>query len=220
MHTVLLFGCDGCGKTTHTYLLIQYLQRQGKVPVRFWVRLHHMHAYVLAQVIRLFLGLSHDVVFFSRLPRPYLEKLRHLILFFEATGVLIRQMLNNLKLRLKRVVIGEKVVAVYERSVIDSLVSLAYYVDDPALLNSFWGRLLRRTIPKGVYIYIKCRPATAVARRLGKEYVDFRYYVTQYLLFNRIAESLNACVINTDEGTVAENFAKVLKCVFGVPRRL
>jgi len=231
------FGPDGAGKSTHARMLVSYLQKRG-IPARiWWVRSPHTVAFVFW---RLFVRIGFYRVATNpfgvpvKLPAVNRNKTLRLIWsILEFLGVLPLVFRTHL-----RMFMGQKLVA--ERYLLDTVTTIAYFEDDVNFLDSCFSRFLLKSIPRDtIFIFLDSDFKTIFQRRAhlfavprnvsagcskarkgsGEKYgqvprgavepSDFINF--QRMVYNRLAKSTSALVIDTSTSSVKETFHTILQ---------
>jgi len=163
IHLIHFFGPDGAGKTTQVDILVEFLKKKGVRARKFWVRSPHTLAYVLW---RLFVKIGFYRVIWNPfgigIKIPAVDSNRLLRVFWSSVEFLsvlphiIRA--NILMFR------GHKLVA--ERYVLDTITTVAFFINDINFLRNPLARVLMRLIPKdAVLVFVDADFATILERR-------------------------------------------------------
>lgn len=162
-HLIHFFGPDGAGKSTHVDILVNVVCQQGIQVQKCWVRAHHTLAFVLWKFF-VKIGFYRIIInpFGPPGKLPAVDR-NGLLRFFwsvvELLGVL--PVLLRVRYSLWR---GRVLVA--ERYVLDTVVTIAFFLDDLNFLGSRISRLLLRFIPKdAVFIFLDADYETIFQRR-------------------------------------------------------
>jgi len=157
------FGPDGAGKTTQVNMLVDFLKKRDVRVRKCWVRSPHTLAYILWRFFvkigfyRVIwnpfgIGIKIPAVDRNRLLRNFWSAIE----FFSVLPHIARA--NVLMFR------GHKLVA--ERYVLDTITTVAYFIDDINFLRNPLARVLMRFIPKdAVLIFVDADFATILERR-------------------------------------------------------
>jgi len=173
---IYFFGPDGTGKTTHADLTALYLRRKGYRTWRTSIKQHHTFAYLLLKLLSSgnpsgravsYYGFSAELKRKIRTPWKTLE----LVSLFPA--LLYRVLLPLL--------LGYIVVC--DRYVLDTLVTLSYFLDDQRLLLSIYAKLLALMIPKNAVLFYMNANAETILKRKRDEPITLElieYYKWAY----------------------------------------
>ena len=223
------FGPDGSGKSTQVELLLDFLQKRGVRVKKCWVRSPHTIAFVLW---RMFVKIGfYRVVqnpFGIEIKLPAVNRSRALRCFWstmELLGVL------PLVFRVHfSILTGYRLVA--ERYILDTVTTIAYFINDINFLKSPISRLLFLLIPKStVFVFLDSDYETIYNRRaplfgaencgtrlkrgygsLPSASVEPRDFIEfQRTAYKTLAKSFDALVINTSYYSIEETFVAVLK---------
>ena len=226
---VAFFGPDGAGKSTHVRLIADYLMSSGLKVKKAWIRSVHTFAYLLwillsklnlcpdrsGMSVRSHTGLGvsylnedpYGVVSPLTMSPPVLRG--HVSHFIWSTielasivPVIILQV--YVPLMLGRVVVAE-------RFVVDSIASIAYFLEDENFAEKWQARFLLRLVPKGTaFVFVDADYETILLRRgefAGpREYTDFHRR-----LYFRLARKLGVFYVNTSKNSIKEVNEKILK---------
>lgn len=162
---VHFFGPDGAGKSTQVEILKNTLCRKGILARKCWVRSPHTLAFILWRLL-VKIGFYREIINPfgppGRLPAvDRNEILRRFWSVVEFLGVL--PMIVRINYWLWR---GHVLIA--ERYLLDTITTVAYFLDDKRFLNSCTSRLLLRLLPKeATFIFLDTDYATIFQRRAG-----------------------------------------------------
>jgi thymidylate kinase len=225
---VAFFGPDGAGKSTQAELLVTDLRGRGFKVKRAWVRSVHTFAYLL-WVLMYRLNLCHDE---SGMPTKMRVGFAVSYLSEDSYGAVSPITMNPpiLRGRVSRFVwsiieilsvipvvvlqvylplmLGRVVVA--ERFVVDSVASIAYFLDDESFPGSLRAKFLLRLTPRGtVFVFVDAGYEAILARR-GK-FAGPRYYTDFHRrLYNRLALEIGAFRVDTSGNSVPDVHKKIL----------
>lgn len=152
LRLIHFFGPDGSGKSTQVEILINLLRSQGVDARKCWVRAHHTIAYILWRLfvkIGFYREVRNAFGVATKIPAVNRNKL---LGFFWSIAELIGVFPHLLKVYyyLWR---GRTLVA--ERFILDTITTIAYFLDDLNFLKSCFSRLLMRLIPNDtVFIFL------------------------------------------------------------------
>ena len=224
---IAFFGPDGAGKSTQAKLLVDFLESKGFKTKRAWIRSTHTFAYLLWLVFYR-LNLCDDRSGFLKKMRTgfavsYLNedpygtvspitmsppRLKgHFSKFvwsvIELVGIVPVVVLQVYL----PVVLGRVVVA--ERFVVDSIASIAYFLDNENFFRSWQARFLLGLVPKGtVFVFIDATYDSILSRRGGvagpREYTEFNRR-----LYFEISPRVGAYYVDASKDSVEEASKKI-----------
>ncbi|MEM2742062.1 MAG: hypothetical protein QXD95_07955 [Nitrososphaeria archaeon] len=188
---IYFFGPDGVGKTTHANLIANRLRLMGFRVWRASVKQHHTLAYLLLKTLshrnpkgKIMNYYGFNDVLMRRIRTPW--KILEIVSLFPA--VFYRIILPLL--------LGYVVVC--DRYVLDTLVTLSYFLKDPKLILSKSARILIRLIPKNSLLLYFNADAEVILQRKRCEPLTFQlitYYARMYAMminvYNLKAEKIN-----------------------------
>lgn len=223
------FGPDGSGKSTQVEILIDFLNGRGVRVKKCWVRSPHTIAFFLWKVF-VRIGFYRVVLnpFGVPIKLPAVDRNRKfrclwsVIELFGVLPIILRVYVSLLS--------GYKLVA--ERYVLDTITTVAYFVNDICFLNSAISRILLRFIPRNtVFIFLDADYATIYQRRAplfhakkcaqkgrnryglipqsSVEPLDFIEF--QRAAYKVLAKPFNALVINTSKTSIKETSDLILQ---------
>jgi thymidylate kinase len=225
---IAFFGPDGAGKSTQAELLVNFLTARGLRVKRAWVRSTHTFAYLLWMLFYK-LNLCDDRSGMFRKMRfgfavSYLNESQYgavspitmsppilkgfvsrwiwaTIEVVSIIPVVILQV--YLPLLLGRVVVAE-------RFVVDSIASIAYFLDDESFVDSWHARFLLRLVPRGTaFVFVDADYGTILLRR--KEVAGPREYTEFHRrLYEKMSKIVGALYVNTSSLSVEEANERIL----------
>ncbi len=196
---IYFFGPDGTGKTTHADLTSLYLRRKGYRTWRASVKQHHTFSYLFLKILgrenpegqaMSYHGFEGELVRRIRTPWKILELISLL------PAVLYRVLLPLL--------LG--FVVVCDRYVLDTLVTLSYFVKEPKLVSGAYARLLVKLIPgNSVLIYFDADTDTILRRKNDEPLTEqlIEYYKKTYRALMKWS-GLSTATIDTSVATIEE----------------
>ena len=228
---IAFFGPDGAGKSVQAELLIDYFKSRGVKVKKAWVRSVHTFAYLL-WVLLFKLNLCRDK---SGIPMrvgtgfavPYLREdgygavspitmsppvLRDQVSRFIWSMIELVSVVPVVVLQVYvPLLLGRVVVA--ERFVVDSIASIAYFLDDEGFAESWRSQFLLKLVPQGtLFVFVDADYETILARRGElsgpRKYTDFHRTI-----YRRFASILGAFYVNTSKESVEEDHQKILRFV-------
>ena len=229
---IAFFGPDGAGKSTQAELLVNFLKARGIKVKRAWVRSVHTFAYLIWRLLYR-LNLCRDksgipLKGHFRFAVPYLNEspygavspitmsppiLRGTISRFIWSFIEILSIIPVVVLQVYvPLLLGRMVVA--ERFVVDSIASIAYFLNDESFAESWRAKFLLRLVPRGtIFVFIDVDYETIFTRRGElsgpREYTDFHRAV-----YCRLAREVMASRVDTSKDSAQEAHQKILGYVF------
>lgn len=223
------FGPDGAGKSTQVDILIDVLHQREIQAQKCWVRAHHTLAFVLW---KFFVGIGfYRVVlnpFGVATKLPAVNRNRLLRFFWSAVELIgVLPIILRVYYSIWR---GRTLVA--ERYVLDTVTTIAYFLNEVNFLKSWTSRLLLRLIPKDtVFIFLDADYDTIYQRRAplfrtkthsksrNKHYgavprssVESRVFIEfQRTAYKVLAKSFDPLVIDTSRYTVQKTSKMILR---------
>jgi thymidylate kinase len=201
------FGPDGAGKTTQVARLAAYLESVGIPTYKTWVRSPHTLAYV-AMVSLYRLGLRHPLYnpAGQEFSRPRIDGNRTVqtlwiaLELLSVAPVVVREAIIP---RLR----GRTLVA--ERYLLDSVATIAYFLQDETFIDSWPARLLYRLVPRNtLLVYLDADYANVLDRR-GDTAEPEVFIEFQRRVYKIMAERMRALVIYTPDRTIEETHALI-----------
>jgi len=159
---VHFFGPDGAGKTTQVNILVDLLSRQGIPTRKIWVRSPHTLAFLLW---RLFVKIG----FYRLVINPFgppgklpgVDRSRVLRRFWSSV-----EFLSVLPFIARVSYLKRHHVLIAERYLVDTVTTVAYFLDDLDFIKSWTSRLLLRFIPKDTaFVFLDTDYSTIFDRR-------------------------------------------------------
>ena len=221
------FGPDGSGKSTQVELLVDFLQNRGIRVKKCWVRSPHTLAFLLWRLfvkIGFYRGVRN--AFGVEIRLPAVDRSRALCLFWALIEFFsVLPLVIRIRFLMWR---GCKFVA--ERYLLDSVATVAFFVNDISFLRSRVARLFLMFIPKDtVFIFLDSDFETIFRRRAPmfgcghiekgrvygtvpksavepREFIDF-----QRVAYKALAKSFNAFAIDTSRNSVRETSDMILE---------
>lgn len=166
------FGPDGAGKTTQVDLLIDFLSKKGVKVQKCWVRSPHTLAYI---VWRLFVRIGFYRIMWNafgvgiKIPAVDRNKLLREFWFVLEFFSVLPHILKTNRLMSK----GYRIVA--ERYILDTITTVAFFINDISFLNNPLARVLVRMIPRdAILIFVDADFETIFERRKPLYYERLR----------------------------------------------
>lgn len=232
---IAFFGPDGAGKSTQAELLVDHLESREFKVKRAWVRSVHTFAFLLW---RLFykLNLCHTkssslarmgnrfaVSYFNESPYGVVSPITMTppILIGRVSRFFwsVIEILSIIPVVVLQVyvplLLGRVVVA--ERFVVDSVTSIAYFLNDEDFVKSWQAKFLLRLVPRDtVFIFIDSDYDTILGRRNilagPREYTEFHRQ-----LYCKLARNVGAFRIDTSRTSIEEVHEKLLTFILTQP---
>jgi ubiquinone/menaquinone biosynthesis C-methylase UbiE/thymidylate kinase len=188
------FGADGTGKTTQAIMLSNRLKKIGIDNKLIRLRSGRTFASILYRFYKkldshtLVLGGDGRVLRITTINNAFGRQIWSLI----EISSMIPLLILNVSVPIAR---GKTVVA--ERYMVDAIATIAYFVNDPSWIKSFWAKLLLRFIPqKSVLIYLDA-PFVTIAQRKGSSVDPEDYIEFQRRIYAAFAKYTGAITIDT-----------------------
>jgi len=225
---VHFFGPDGAGKSTQVDILVRNAKAKGIRVKKCWVRSPHTIAFILWKVfvkIGFYRAISNPLGALFKFPAvdrcTALKLLWSFVEFFGVLPIVIRTRILLL--------MGYKLIA--ERYILDTITTIAYFVNDINFLRSRIARLLLYFIPSNtVFIFLNSDYETIFRRRVnslsdknvnsqGRAYgaipkggIEPREFIEfQRKAYKTLARAFNALEINTASSSIEETSRTILK---------
>jgi hypothetical protein len=207
-HLIAFFGPDGTGKSTHVDLLVSHFKANKTKVKKIWIRSPHTLAYLLSRIL---MGIG----FSKRISNPYGKQttipavdknrgLRFIWPWIELTSV-IPLVLIRVYIPLH---LGYTIVA--ERYVVDTVVTIAYFVDDLSFLHSRIARLLLHLAPKNtVFIHLDST-YSALMKRRNRLVEPYGYIRFQKIGYDAIGNSMGVKCINTSSLSINQVSSQIM----------
>lgn len=187
---IYFFGPDGTGKTTHADLTALYLINNGCRVWRTSVKQHHMLSHLLLRLISSdqamrYYGFGDELKQRIRTPWKFLEIISLLLAIFYRV--------------LLPLSIGYVVIC--DRYVLDSLVTLSYFLKDSSLLDGWSAKLLSSLIPRNSLLFwmdgeVEILLSRKIDEPLTKELLE--QYKDSYRKLVNILETKKLSVVHID----------------------
>ncbi|MGB9826903.1 MAG: hypothetical protein ACPLSM_00085 [Thermosphaera sp.] len=196
---IYFFGPDGTGKTTHAEHVASYLRRKGCRVWRTGVKHHHTLAYLLLKLLSgknpdglplSYYGFNDELKQKIRTPWKMLELISLLPAIFYR--VLLPQLLGY--------------IVICDRYLLDTLVTLSYFLNDQELITGTYARLLTLMIPKhAVLFYMNANTETILQRKKDEPLTSklVEYYKLAYQIIIRQVK-LKVVTIDTSNAKIED----------------
>lgn len=223
------FGPDGSGKSTQADILANLLDKRGVRTKKCWIRANHTVAFVLGRIL-IGIGFSRVVLnqFGFARKLPAVHRNRPLGCFWSAIELLgVIPLVLRVYFLLNR---GYRLVA--ERYVLDTVTSIAYFINDINFLRSATSRVFFRFIPKNTaFIFLdsdyeaifgrrapasdekngESQKAQKIVGSITKSSVEPREFIEfQRVAYKALAKSFNALAIDTSKLSVEKTSELIL----------
>jgi hypothetical protein len=208
---ISIFGPDGSGKSTQARLLARYLASQGFKVKIVWIRSFHTLAYVLSRLYWKLSPRSVELNAYGHIIRikPLCRgKLRRLIWAWIEFISIVPKIFIEVYLPS---LVGKTIVA--ERCLIDSVVSIAYALDDDKFDSRLVAKLLLRLLPKGSLLIYLDSDYEAVKERRRNLADPEGFFEFQRRVYDRLSASLGATKINTCRQGVEETAGEIRRLI-------
>ena len=204
---IVFFGPDGSGKTTQARLLACHFQQKGFKVRLVWIRAHHSLASILSKILVSFgyyrmmssQGKSYKLFDVKSLP-----KLKRFWGFIEFISVL-PWILIKVKLPL---LLGYVVIA--HRYVVDTIVSVAYFLGDYTFLNGYAAKILFNLLSKSAFLIHLDTETEVIKERRNDEELDLDFIQFQRKCYLSFATTLGALSIDTSAKDAMDTFKVIL----------
>jgi thymidylate kinase len=208
---VHFFGPDGAGKSTQVDRLAAYLQSRGVSVHKTWVRSPHSLAFLATRLLcRLGISMPLYNPFGYIASRPRVDTNR-------ATKLLwvLLELVSLIPVVLREVVVpvarGRTLVA--ERYMLDSVVTIGYFLQDEHFIDGWAAWLLYRLIPRDtLFVFLDVDYPSVLERRGNtaepEEFIDFQRRAYQVL-----ATRVHALAIYTPQHTIEDTQARIRAAV-------
>lgn len=205
---VSIFGPDGSGKSTQARILANYLSSRGFSVKIAWIRSYHTVACILSEFIArlsphaVTLNTHGDVIRLNRISAGSAGRLMWTLIEFAS---LLPLVIFRVYLPLS---MGNVVIA--ERYLPDSIVSIAYTLNNPDFDSCFVSKTMLRLIPRNsILIYLDSSYEEVKKRRgVMTDPEDFLRF--QREMYERLSKRTKAVKIDTAQQSV-EGTAKIIR---------
>jgi thymidylate kinase len=199
---VALYGPDGVGKSTQIEIISNNLRKEGYKVKTIWIRAPHTLAFIISTVL-VKLGFSVNDV------NPYgkIKKLPDVDSNFIVKNIWATiEFISVLPLILIKVVIpiilGYAIIA--DRYLLDTIVSVAYYIKDIDFVNGKIARILMLLIPRNsILIHLDADYDTLLIRR-GKNVESYEFIDFQKKAYARLSKNITSNYIDTSKISIDE----------------
>lgn len=205
---IYFFGPDGTGKTTHADLAALYLKKAGYRVWRASVKQHHTLSYLLLKLLSRTNPEGQAINYFGfdgelerRIKTPW--KILELISLFPA--VIYRVLLP----------LWVGYIVVCDRYVLDTLVTLSFFLKEPEMISGISSRLLVRLIPgTSLLVHLDADKDIILQRKRDEPLTEqlIEYYKIAYSALARWSK-LKIIMIDTSIASVEEIQYKILSLI-------
>jgi len=203
---IVFFGPDGSGKTTQARLLASHLQQEDFKVRLVWIRAHHSLASILSKILVSFgyyrIIFSHEKNY-KLFDVKLLPRLKRFWGFIEFISIL-PWILIKVKLPL---LLGYVVIA--DRYVVDSIVSVAYFLGGYESLPEYAAKFLLSMVSGAFLIHLDAETEIIIERRKDEK-LDLDFIRFQRKFYLAFATFFGALSINTSSKNVMDTFKIVL----------
>lgn len=204
-----MFGPDGAGKSTHVELLVRYLNENGVKAKKIWVRSPHTLAFLIWGLLRRLgkysVETNHLGKEFYR-PRIRTRLSRNVWGFIELISMLPH--LFGAYFLIKR---GYLLVA--ERYVIDSIATIAYYLDDRSFIAGHTAKLLLKFLPLNSVLIFLDATYDVIARRRGAIAEPMTFIEMQRYAYHYYSKIFGCDTIYTENYSVQASHQMILDII-------
>jgi len=226
---VAFFGPDGAGKSTQAQLLVEYYKSKGCKVKKAWVRSIHTLAFLIWNIFRkLRLCYNRSNIPLQSLKKPAVSYLRE-----DSYGAIspISMMPPILKGTISRLLwilieiisvipiillqvyiplfLGYHIVA--ERYVVDTVVTISYFINDPSFIKSRFATLLLKFIPKrSKFIFVDANYKVILSRR-GRLAGPFEYTEFHRKGYFELGRAMGSFYVNTSDLSIEEAHKKIIE---------
>ena len=204
---IVFFGPDGSGKTTQAILLASHFQKQGFKVRLVWIRAHHSLASILSKILSSF-GYYRSIFSQGKSCKSFdvklLPRLKRFWGFIEFISVL-PWILIKVKLPL---LLGYVVIA--HRYVVDTVVSVAYFLGDNEFLSDYAAKVLLSMVSKGAFLVHLDAEVEVIKERRKEEELDLDFINFQRRCYLSFSAFFRALSINTSNENVMDTFKIIL----------
>lgn len=212
---ISIFGPDGSGKSTHVQLLVQSLRAQGLRIKRTWIRSPHTLAFILSQIM-VRLGLYRV----ATNPAGMMVKIPAINGNSTTRSIwALLELLSVMPLVLLRIYLpmwrGYMIVS--DRSLVDTVVTIAYFIGDKDFVTGRTARLLLHLIPKcAVFIDLDSDYATILTRR-GKTAEPQEFIEFQRTAYTKLSKIIAAEIIDTSRLSIEQTSERIRTMISSFP---
>lgn len=211
---IYFFGPDGTGKTTHADLIAARLRLMGFRVWRTGIKHHHTIAYLILELMKRG-GYDIQMINYYGFHEKLVDKIKTVWKFIEIISFFMAWIYRVCLPALLGYIV------VCDRYVLDTLVTLSYFLKDPKFIISNFARLLVKLIPKNsILFYLEADTQIIMFRKLGEpltfELVE--YYKQMYALSMKIY-GIRAKNINTSTETI-QSVQEKIASIIGVSGRV
>lgn len=226
---IAFFGPDGAGKSTQAQLAVDTLKSNGLKVKKVWVRSVHSIAFLLWNLFRKLNLCSHQATLPLQLKRGTShsgKELSKAVIPISMTPPILKGSVSRLlwsaieftsilPILLLRVYIplllGHYIIA--ERYVVDSIVTVAYFVNDSNFVESLFAKLLLKFVPKGtIFIFIDAN-YDIIVRRRGIMAGPYEYTEFHRRMFEELTPIVGAIYVDASNLSVQETHEKIMNAI-------
>jgi thymidylate kinase len=209
--SVIFFGADGTGKSTHAQLIMEHLGKEGIKARKAWIRGRHSLAFLVSQAL-LRLGYRYSLPFVGAPGGRILDSRKlsakwawSLLEFVSVVPLVIERVYIPLRL-------GYWVIS--ERSVVDTAVYNSYFIG-----SSFDGyaRVLLHMIPRNSLIVHFDAELSDVSKRRRGDIISEGFIDYQLRSYRDFARRLRAFSVDTSEEPIDKVSMRILQKIHEQP---
>lgn len=201
---IYFFGSDGTGKTTHADLVSMQLRMNGFKTTRVSIKQHHTLAFAMLKFLNR-QNPQNQAINYYGFEGDFGRKIKTPWKILEITS-LVPALVNRVFVPLS---LGYVVIC--DRYLLDTLVTLSYFLKEPEMISGNLAKFLIQLIPKNsLLVYFETETNIIIERKqdepLTKELID--YYKNAYRTFERWPD-LEINAIDTGASSIQDVQAKI-----------
>ncbi len=203
---IYFFGPDGTGKTTHAELVWIYLRKKGYRAWRTSIKQHHTFSHLLLNLISAHKNPNGQAISYYGFSSELKQRIK--------TPWKILELISLLPAIIYRVFLPSLLgyIVICDRYVLDTLVALSYFLNEPKLISTTCARSLVKLIPKGsLLIYLNADTSVILQRKRDEPLTAqlIEYYKKAY---DALMRWLGLPVITIDTSTTTvEDVQKTIR---------
>ena len=209
MFFVSIFGPDGVGKSTHAKILANDLRIRGYKVGIVWIKSCHTLAYVLSRLYKKIDSRNVELNAYGMIVRIYPLCSNRLNRFLWALIEFV-SLLPWIILKVYLPLTIMKKFVISDRYLIDSVVTIAYMINDTTFDSSYIAKLMLSLIPRNSALIYLIADYNTILKRRGKMAESKEFYYFQKRMYDRLSKRLGAIKIETTNRDILET-AKVIR---------